>query len=163
VFKIDTLAGALLVLCSACSGGGGGDGSNGGTGGSSLSQTMVTTSSSDAESLCPALAAGSYTLHYQRLSASSSCPPLYDQELLIEADGSAALPLQSMVGTCSDHTTEDGCTRTWIVSCQQTDGCTLERRADVDRETWSGQYTTSAACPGQTSRSCQYEVSMTEQ
>jgi hypothetical protein len=163
VFKIDTLAAALLILCSACSGSGAGDGNGGGTGGSSLSQTMVTTSSSDVDGLCPALAAGSYTLHFTPRSASSSCPPLYDQELVIDADGSAALPLQSMLGTCSDHTTEDGCTRTWIVSCQQTDGCTVERRADVDRETWSGQYTNSAACPGQAGRTCQYDVAVDEQ
>jgi hypothetical protein len=120
---------------------------------------IVSNGGSSANSLCPALAAGTYTIHYTKVSQIFDCPPLEDQRLVVEGDGDIIEPDLADSGTCTDRVTEDGCTRTRVTSCRE-DSCSAEFEHEVDRETWSGELTLSSRCSGQ-SLTCRYDTWVT--
>ena len=167
MFRIRTIAsGTLLTLAAAaCSDSGGGDGTGmgggGGSGGGSLTDPLHNTSNggSTANSQCPALAAGTYTVHYNKLSQIFDCPQLEDKQLIVEADGDIVEPDLADSGSCTDRVTEDGCTRTRVVSCRE-GSCSGGYEHEVDRETWSGELTLTSRCSGQ-DLTCRYDTWVT--
>ena len=166
MFRIRTTASwALLTLGTACSGGDGGDGTGagggGGSGGSSLTDPMHTVSNggSDASGICPALAAGSYTIHYTKLSQSMDCPVLEDQQLVVETTGRIVEPDLASSDSCTDRVTQEGCMRTRVVSCSQS-SCSARIVHDVDRQTWAGDFTLTSDCYAE-SLTCRYDTWVT--